>query len=616
MKKSVGAMALLLAQITNGRAGQSVLTRSYDNGRTGANTSETVLSPAAILERGIRKVRTLRLKGDDPRIEAQPLYVPGMLMPDSKRHDVLYVFSMSNNIWAFDINTGALVWPHSVSLGKPFLPAPNDAVDIHHINKSFGILSTPVIDLVSSTIYAVNWIVDDHNNRVLHLNAIRLRDGQPRHPPLTIQASFTNTAGQQISLNPVQKQRAALLLVPLRDKPVPPAHKMLYVALTGAEDPPASGDPRQANHGWVVAFDVDTWEQKASWMSTPSSFGGGIWQASQGPAADEQGNIYFMTANGGFLTTPQPKDFNGVTDFAEGFIKLSYSQGPQGASLTLVDWFLPFRDLGRKKWQTSEVAPFPSGYDYQDQDLGSGAPVLPPGSGLVLGAGKDGVLYVMDRNNMGKVVGDFSKLKAPPIFFTFDPDPSVAAYQGASPIGNLDFKPMLGVKTHHLHGSPVCWESSAHGLMLFVWGENGNLRAFTLDPSGKATPLAHGEEFASANLSDLENNTLGGMPGAMLALTSDGKNNGIVWATAPVDGDANLEPVSGIIRAYDATTFATRPNPDGTPRLRKLWQRTGFTYSKFCTPVVVDGKIIVPTYDGVVNVYALNPPGQAVTSPR
>src|SRR5262249_35866363 len=152
------------------------------------------------------------------------------------------------------------------------------------------------------------------------------------------------------------------------------------------------------------------------------------------------------------------------------------------------------------------------------------------GTDLVVGAGKDGVLYVLDRNAMGKAVGDFTKLKAPPVFFTFDPDPSIDAFKNASPTGNLDFKPSPGFKTHHLHGSPICWKSDAHGPMLFAWGENGALRAFTLSATGEAKLLAHGAELASENLADPDNQTLGGMPGGMLALSSNGGTAGVIWA--------------------------------------------------------------------------------------
>jgi hypothetical protein len=585
-------------------AATSVLTRSYDNARTGAITTETVLTPD-VVSHGLTKRFSLVIP-DDPRIEAQPLYVPRMKMPDGKTHDVLYVFSMANTVWAFDARTGAALWPHSISLGAPFRPTPGDAVDTNPpINVAWGILSTPVIDLPSSTLFIVNWQLDGHGNRVLFLNALRLRDGHMRHAPLVIHASVVNSAGQTISLNPVQKQRAALLLVPLRGAPKPSAHKMLYVAFTGAEQMPAGGTPATVNHGWVVAFDVTSWRQAAAWNVTPSSFGGGIWQGAQGPAADNLGHVYVLTGNGGYLEAPGggTQEFNGHTDFSESFVKLEYVPGTPG-SLAVADWFSPFLDSHRHDFTAPEVAPLPKGYDYTDQDMSSAGPLLPPGMNLVLGAGKDGVLYVLDPQHMGQAIGDFSKLKVPPSFITWTPDPGISSYAGASPEGNLDFKPVPGVKTHHLHGTPVYWKSAAHGPMLFVWGENETLRAWSLAASGQTTFLARGAEIASAQLASTATVGLGGMPGGMLALSANGDHDGILWATAPLDQDANRAAVPGIIRAYDASTFDTdHPNPDGSTHLRMLWSAAGFTYSKFCPPVVADGQLFVPTYDGRIDVY-------------
>src|SRR5207302_440253 len=124
-------------------AKHAVMTRSYDNNRTGANTNEQSLTPSALKTRGLRKVFSLKVEGDDPNIEAQPLYVPDVQMSDGTKHDVVYLFSMSNNVRAFDAITGAQLWPRPVSLGKPFVPDPNDPVDIYHINKTFGILREP-----------------------------------------------------------------------------------------------------------------------------------------------------------------------------------------------------------------------------------------------------------------------------------------------------------------------------------------------------------------------------------------------------------------------------------------------------------------------------------------
>ena len=95
------------------------------------------------------------------------------------------------------------------------------------------------------------------------------------------------------------------------------------------------------------------------------------------------------------------------------------------------------------------------------------------------------------------------------------------------------------------------------------------------------------------------------MPGGQLTLSANGDRDGIVWATVPIDGDANRNVVAGIVRAYDATHFDATPHPDGTPRLRLLWSATGFNYSKFCPPMVADGKVFVPTYDGRIDVYTL-----------
>jgi len=619
MKKSglpgitVGALAKLMllccivvtAMVTTAgvvQAATSVLTRSYDNGRTGAITNETTLTPD-IVAHGLTKRLSLSIP-DDPRIEAQPLYVPGMLMPDGKRHDVLYAFSMANTVWAFDARDGTVLW-HTRSLGTPFRPAPGDAVDVNPpINVAWGIVSTPVIDLPSSTLFIVNWRLDKHGNRVLHLNALRLRDGHLRHHPLTIRGSVVNAAGQTIKLNPVQKQRAALLLVPLRGTPSPPAHKMLYVAFTGAEEMPAGATPATVNHGWVIAFDVTTWRQVAAWNVTPSSFGGGIWQGAQGPAADGQGNVYVLTGNGGYLESPNGvQDYNGHTDFSESFVKLKYVPGEHPA-LVVADWFAAFRDSQRHNFTAAEVAPLTKGYDYTDQDMSSAGPLLPPNMHLVLGAGKDGVLYVLDPDHMGQAVGDFSKLKAPPSFITWAPDPSISSYAGASATGNLDFKPVPGVKTHHLHGTPVFWKSAAHGPMLFVWGENESLRAWSLGDSGQTAFLARGAEVASAQLAASGAPGLGGMPGGMLALSANGDHGGVLWTTAPIDGDANRSAVAGVVRAYDADNFDTEHlNTDGSKRLKVLWSAQGFTYSKFCPPVAADGQLFVPTYDGRIDVY-------------
>jgi hypothetical protein len=574
----------------------AVLTRSYNNGRTGANMTEATLTPALVASKGLRRVRSFAID-DDPRIEAQPLYVPNIRMPDGKTHDVLFVASMGNHVWAFDVDgNGVFKTPQ---LGTPFNPPETNkpgqhrktSFDSNGINILWGILSTPVIDLDVNQMYLVNFIVQQNRKPALFAHRVDLQSMQEIGKPVPIQASIVNEQGVTVALQPDQKQRAALLLMPLRG-----AHKTLFIATTGGENP---GSP----HGWMVAFDVDSFTQTAAWISTPSSFGGGMWQASQGPAADAEGNVYAITGNGGFLQGHKDAitDFNGTTDFSEAIVRLKYSKNGTGKhTLALDDWFIPFRDADRK---------VDKNYNYRDQDLGSAGPVLPDDNNLLLGGGKDGLLYLLDRHNLGKKIGDLSALKSPPIYITFNGI-------GLPTSGNIDFllgNPALNPsKTHHLHGSPVYWDG-VNGPMIFTWGENESLRAWKLNTtSSQLTFVGKGAEVASAALAASPVG-IGGMPGGMLALSSDGKkpNTGIVWALAPVDGDANKDVVRGIARAYDATNLDAVPIDPQTPRLKLLWDsdqlRINFNHAKFCAPVVADGRFFVPTYDGSVDMYMLNP---------
>ena len=241
----------------------------------------------------------------------------------------------------------------------------------------------------------------------------------------------------------------------------------------------------------------------------------------------------------------------------------------------------------------------------------------------MLGAGKDGVLYVLNQNNLGKAFRDFSKpnsqpdltkLKSPPIFFTFFPGPG----QDAADESFLDALVLKQGrrqdKTHHLHGSPLFWDSPDLGTMLICWGENENLRTWTINNAGAVTFQAMSHEQASAFSANP-----GGMPGGLLTLSADGtnKHTGVVWATVPLkgnraggpngdNGDANQHVVEGLLFAYDATNFGT--NADGSKFLKMLWNShmipgNTFSFSKFCPPVAANGKVYVTTYDRRVDVY-------------
>jgi hypothetical protein len=352
--------AILVSSWIPGLFAQAVLTRSYNDLRTGANTQETHLTPANV--GSLKVLRELTPDaGDDVRIEAQPLYVPQLAMADGP-HDTAIVCTMANNVYAFDVNTGAKLW--KTNLGTPIKPIVQGQtangqqqtdIDSWGINHLWGILSTPVIDIDTKTLYVVSWSSSGgaRNTAVHKLNALNLVTGQAAHPALTIKGQAAPAARFN---SPDQKQRAALLLAPLTGG----SKKTLYMGCG------MTSETATADHGWLMAFDVGTFTQTSAWCTTPKSHGGGIWGAGAGPAADAAGNVYAMTANGGW---------NGSTDFAESFVRLQNT----GGKLKAVDWFTPFLDGNRPKQAAN-------GYDFQDQDLGSAAPVLPDGTNLLVGA--------------------------------------------------------------------------------------------------------------------------------------------------------------------------------------------------------------------------------------
>ncbi|HEY7426989.1 MAG TPA: hypothetical protein VH682_22330 [Gemmataceae bacterium] len=575
----------------------SVLTRSHDVSRTGANTQETQLTPQAVGNNLLVKRFSLTFN-DDPRLEAQPLYVPGMKMNDGKVHDVVYVCTMANNVWAFDAKDGSPIWKQPVNLGRPIKPAPAphsgfptaSEIDIWGINLLWGILSTPVIDPDTKRLYVACWTSPDGTlaKSAYQLHELNLADGSKVRNPLTIATPPLPASTATFNASR-QKQRAALLLT---NKPA----KTLFVAFS------MTHEEHDTTHGWVIAFDVADFRRTAAWCTTPQGAGSGIWQASQGPAADANGDVYVMTGNYGVeknnrAVPPAPEDL------PESVVKLHYTSPAGGAGdgkLEAIAWFTPFTDAVRPLFGENGAPD-----NFQDYDLGSGGPLPIPGMGLVVGGGKDGVLYVLDQDTAKFGKGsDYRVLKTPPLFFTYFPGFGIDAAQ----VQNLNR--FYDGKTHHLHGSPVFWNSPTLGPLLFVWGENECLRAWRIDGSGAVAFLAKSAEVASAGLGGI-----GGMPGGFPTISANGNtpNTGIVWATAPLNGDANKYVVEGILRAYDATSLDPVPNADGTPRLKKLWDskqipNNTFNHSKFCPPFVADGKVFVPTYDGRVDVYGLVQP--------
>ncbi|MBV8729708.1 MAG: PQQ-binding-like beta-propeller repeat protein, partial [Acidobacteriia bacterium] len=582
-------------------------TRSYDNARTGANLQETILTPAAIQTRGIKLLFTLNLPGDARGCEAQPLIVPHVKLADGTIHDVVYVATMANQVFAFDANTGAQLW--MVPLGTPIKSTTD--IDSHMINDHWGVVSTPVADSGAGILYTCAWISKDGTaaNGQHFLYALRLRDGQSVHPAINLEGVTYNPGHGR----PVQKfrslerkQRAGLLLV----------NGTVFIGFGTVAESASTA------RGWLIAVDTASFKISAAWTSTSHGSGGGIWHSGGGPAADAQGNIYVITGNG---------DFDALTDFSQSIVKLHYASPGSGGhgSITVTDWWTPWTDDGRtgSNPEGEDEAPRPTNFQrvrhlaargmlpmggmdsaWGDQDFGSGGPVLALAAGALLAAGKDGILYTANLNNLGKTqpanldpaatAQNYAKLKAAPTFYTYYPGPQLNP--APTKIESLNVLP--GNVTHHLHGTPVLWNSAAHGLQHFCWGENGNLRAWSLSNSGQSAYLACSAETASAQSPVPP----GGMPGGMISLSANGSSGGVVWASIPY-GDANMEITAGRFLAYDAANFGKFS--DGSGSIVPLWDSQTwnwqFKHNKFNRPVVWNGKVFLPTYDGRVLVIGL-----------
>ena len=335
-------------------AGVNVLTANYNLARTNANLNETILSTLNVNPGQFGKLFSLPVNG---AINGQPLYVQNVTMNDGKAHNVVYVATHHNDVYAFDADAqGAALW--HVNLG-PSVPGTDfNVADLTQI----GVLSTPVIDDTTNTIYVVAF-TKENGNHVYRLHALDITSGAEKFgAPSVIAAtvpgdsSFDSKNGQ-IAFDPNNHlQRASLLLL----------NGVVYLGFGSQND-------TGTWHGWLLGYSgANVQQQVSAFNTTPSGWGGAIWQSGRTPAADADGNIYLATGNG---------SFNGTTDFSESMVKLSTASGVA----TQVDWFAP-DDYA----QLTDL----------DSDFGSCGPVL-TSNGTVIGGGKEGIVYLMNQNNLG-----------------------------------------------------------------------------------------------------------------------------------------------------------------------------------------------------------------------
>jgi hypothetical protein len=286
-------------------------------------------------------------------------------------------------------------------------------------------------------------------------------------------------------------------------------------------------------------------------------------------------------------------------NFGESFVNLRYTPGVAGVNngkpqLAVFDYWGAFSDFGRAD---------------EDQDLGAAGVFLIPERGNLIGGGKDGILYNLNKDTLGK--NTWAPQFNLPFVATYLPNPPNGAAGLPTttlpdpnwPIVNLDrnlFTQTPTGKSHHIHGSPVYMELATSGIV-YVWGENERLKAYNFDFATKRITSFRGEgaPVASGNL-----DSPGGMPGGRLVVSSNGTTpgTGVVWGTYPVQGNANSAVVHGALVAYDATTVLNG-------KLKQLFHSDANpadnmgNFAKYSTPVVANGRVYVGTFSNKVVQY-------------
>ncbi|HTM89353.1 MAG TPA: IPT/TIG domain-containing protein [Terriglobales bacterium] len=508
---------VVIAGIASGQV--SVLTQHNDVARTGQNPNETILNTSNV---NVSQFGKLFFRAVDGEIYAQPLYVPSLTLGGRTRN-VVYVATENNSVYAFDAddpNASVPLW--RVNLGTP-VPSSDictpsvSGCPYVDLTPQIGITATPVIDPGSATMYVVAKTKNTSNNTYhFFLHALDLLSGAEKFGgPAEI------TATNFIPLN--HTNRPGLLLV----------NGTVYVAFGSV------GDIRTW-HGWIFGFTSSTLQLRVAFNATPNGSYGGVWAGGVGLAADAD-NVYAATGNGTF-------DINtGGSDYGDSVLKLSTSSG-----LSVADYFTP----DNQSYLFSA-----------DADLGSGGPLLLPGTNLLVMAGKDGILRLINTSNMGK----FNS--------TFNADAQEFQVSSGQVLGGFAYA-----------------DSPSFGPAIYLWGPGGYLKAWKFNGSTfQTTPASQGTI----------SNVAGESPTVPLSISSNQNQTGtgIVWAVKPAS-DPNHTTVAGTVYAFDANDLT-----------HELWDSNQNAsrdalgnYAKFCPPTVANGKVYLGTFSNQLVVYGLNPP--------
>jgi Immunoglobulin I-set domain len=501
--------------------GTDVSTYKNDLGRTGQNLTEKTLTLGNVNSASFGLLRKLPV---DARVDAQPLYL-SQLSISGVTHNVVFAATERDSVYAFDADTGTLLW-HVTLLGTG--ESPSNDHGCAQVTPDIGVTSTPVIDRHAGThgmLYVVAMSVDAGSNYHQRLHALDITTGaELLNGPTEIAATFTANSGNISKFDPkYYEERAALTL----------SNGVIYTTWTSHCDaPPYSG--------WIIAHSQSTLAYLTALnIAANSNNGPAIWMSGGGPAVDAAGDIYLLSANGAFETTLDAQGFPSKQDFGNSFLKLSAA----AAGLSVLDYFTMSNEIAESS---------------ADRDLGSGGEMLLPDlmdatktvRHLVIGAGKDSNIYLVDRDSMGKF----------------------------SSTGNNIFQMLTNALPGGIWSTPAYFNGT-----VFYGDVSGTLKAFSVTNAKLgATPQS-------------QSATQFTYPGTAPSVSADGTVNGIVWA------HENSNPA--VLHAYDATNLAhelynSTQAPAGRDKLG--------AGNKYITPTVADGKVFIGTPNSVA-VFGLLP---------
>src|SRR5271166_2718478 len=432
-----------------------------DNFHTGQNLAETILTPSTVAPSKFGLQFTDAL---DAAAYAQPLYVPAVQIPERGTYNVVYVATENDSVYAFDADqAGPPLWQASlIDPANGITAVPSTDLACTDLTPIIGITATPAIDAATGTLYVISKVKLGPGKYQQQLHALDFATGLEKpNSPVTIRATATGTAPDAVdgivTFDPLlQHDRPALTL----------ANGVVYLTF-------ASHCDIQPYHGWILGYDETTLAQVVVFNTTPNGSEGGIWESGCGPGVDANGDLIAISGNGTF-DTASPR-----VDYGDSFLRLT----PGGGTLSVSSFFTPVNELFLNQ---------------EDLDLGSGGNLLlpdqpGPNPHLVFGAGKQGTIYLVNRDSMGG----------------FNPAMDQVVQELITEVGGM-------------FSTPAYWQGVVNaGLqnMIYTIGFNDQPKMFALANGLIQTPP-----------SSVATSFTFGYPGASPVISANGTTGGILWA--------------------------------------------------------------------------------------